>query len=235
MRSVLWFACGCILAVIMWSLLAPSKPVGPTAKEKLALEVQQSAAEPKQRISYPQGKISQITLPDGHVESVKSVLNMTKTLRFGTYVWDDKDVAPGPVWVRIDLDRQLLSVFRDGHEIGSTVILYGTDGKPTPTGTFAVKSMAADYHSRTYDAPMPYMLRLTDDGVAIHGSEVVNGSATHGCIGVPLAFAQKLFAQAKVGVSVYILPAKAKKEAAPAEPGEAALPPIPELQNSATI
>ena len=42
------------------------------------------------------------------------------------------------MWVRIDLTRQLLSVFRDGHEIGSAVILYGTDGKPTPTGSFTI-------------------------------------------------------------------------------------------------
>lgn len=231
MRSVLWFAIGCILAAVVWTLLAPPKREGPTAKEKLALEAQRTAA-PKQRISYPEGRISRIELPGGHSEDVRSVLNMTKAMRFGAYIWDDKDIGPGPVWVRVDLDRQLLSVFRGGHEIGSTVILYGTDGKPTPTGAFVVKSMAADYHSRTYDAPMPFMLRLTDDGVAIHGSQVVNGSATHGCIGVPLAFAQKLFAQAKVGVPVYILPAKAKTEGA-GDAKERELPPLPELRNSA--
>ncbi len=40
---------------------------------------------------------------------------------------------------------------------------------------------------------MPYMLRLTGDGVAIHDSKVEWGYATHGCIGVPVAFAKALF------------------------------------------
>jgi lipoprotein-anchoring transpeptidase ErfK/SrfK len=114
------------------------------------------------------------------------------------------------VWVRVDLSRQLLSVFRDGHEIGSAVILYGTDGKPTPTGSFTVLQKAADYVSHTYDAPMPYSLRLTNDGVAIHGSSVRQGYATHGCIGVPLAFARLLFGAASKGDFVVILPAKSE-------------------------
>src|SRR3546814_3425959 len=53
-----------------------------------------------------------------------------------------------------------------------------------------------DHVSNLYDAPMPYMLRLTNDGVAIHGSEVEWGLATHGCIGIPTKFAALLFSQA---------------------------------------
>jgi len=55
---------------------------------------------------------------------------------------------------------------------------------------------------------MPYMLRLTRDGVAIHGSNVREGWATHGCIGVPLDFARRLFEEAAKGDMVTILPAK---------------------------
>ena len=62
----------------------------------------------------------------------------------------------------------------------------------------------ADHVSNLYDAPMPYMLRLTNDGVAIHGSDVDIDAATRGCIGVPTAFARKLFAQAKLGDKVII-------------------------------
>ena len=40
--------------------------------------------------------------------------------------------------------------------------------------------------------------------MAIHGTKVENGYASHGCIGVPTPFAQKLFALAKVGDKVYI-------------------------------
>lgn len=58
---------------------------------------------------------------------------------------------------------------------------------------------------------MPYTLQLTNDGVSIHGSTVRWGAATHGCIGVPLEFARRLFNQAKVGDEVTIIapPAKA--------------------------
>jgi lipoprotein-anchoring transpeptidase ErfK/SrfK len=106
--------------------------------------------------------------------------------------------------VRVDLARQLISVFRGGHEIGTAVILYGGDGKATPRGDFEILQKAADYHSRTYDAAMPFMLRLTADGVAIHASEVSEGFATHGCVGVPEGFARRLFAVAKLGDRVSI-------------------------------
>ena len=64
---------------------------------------------------------------------------------------------------------------------------------------------AEHYHSRTYDAPMPFMLRLTQDGVAIHASNVRKGWATHGCIGVPEAFARHLFAEMQLGDVVFIV------------------------------
>jgi lipoprotein-anchoring transpeptidase ErfK/SrfK len=51
---------------------------------------------------------------------------------------------------------------------------------------------------------MPFTMNLTDDGVAIHGTKVEKGYASHGCIGVPDPFAAKLFALAPVGTKVYI-------------------------------
>jgi lipoprotein-anchoring transpeptidase ErfK/SrfK len=59
---------------------------------------------------------------------------------------------------------------------------------------------------------MPYMLRLTDDGVAIHGSNVREGYATHGCIGVPPDFAKKLFAVMAKGDPVFIVPETEAKQ-----------------------
>ena len=137
---------------------------------------------------------------------VKSVLNVTKPMRYGDYLWDEKNVPDGPIWVRVDLKRQLISVFRGGHEIGTAVILYGASEKETPAGVFPVLAKMRDHKSITYDnAPMPYTLRLTDDGVSIHGSDVRWGRATHGCIGVPLEFAHKLFDQAAKGDQVTIV------------------------------
>ena len=47
-------------------------------------------------------------------------------------------------------------------------------------------------------------LRLTWDGIAIHGSPVMNGYASHGCIGVPNDFGRKLYAVTKLGDEVII-------------------------------
>ena len=137
---------------------------------------------------------------------VKSVLNVTQPMRYGEFRWDEKNVPDGPMWVRVDLKRQLISVFRGGHEIGTAVILYGAEEKETPVGVFPVLAKIRDHKSITYDnAPMPYTLRLTGDGVSIHGSEVSWGRATHGCIGVPLEFAHKLFDEISKGDQVTIV------------------------------
>ncbi len=136
---------------------------------------------------------------------IKRVLRIDGPFRHGDFVWDDKGVPQGRVIVTVDLEAQTLSVFRDGYEIGAAVILYGADNMMTPLGTFPILEKDADHRSSTYDnAPMPYMLRLTRDGVAIHGSDVKLGNATHGCIGVPNAFAKLLFGQAKVGDLVVV-------------------------------
>ena len=162
--------------------------------------------QPKARIWYPANSYPYLSLPGGRREAVRSMLNITKPRQFGDFVWNEDHIPAGTVWVRVDLKRQLLSVFRGGHEIGSAVVLFGTDGKPTPRGRFTILEKDADHYSQSYDAPMPYMLRLTNDGVAIHGSNVRQGWATHGCIGVPLEFARLLFAAAKKGDSVVIVP-----------------------------
>jgi hypothetical protein len=160
------------------------------------------------RVWYPAGSYPQLTLPGGKRETIRSMLEITKSMQFGDFAWDESQIPKGTVWIRIDLPRQILSVFRAGHEIGTAVILYGTDGKPTPVGRFAILEKKADYFSHAYKAPMPYMLRLTSDGVAIHGSNVRQGHATHGCIGVPLDFARLLFGAAGKGDMVVIIPAR---------------------------
>jgi hypothetical protein len=142
---------------------------------------------------------------------IKTILDVRSPMTYGQFVWNDAGVPPGPVWIRVDLHAQLMSVFRSGHEIGTAVILYGADGLPTPTGKFPILAKLKDHRSLTYDnAPMPYTLRLTRDGVSIHGSNVRWGFATHGCIGIPKAFAAKLFEVVKTGDEVLIVSGNAR-------------------------
>lgn len=135
-----------------------------------------------------------------------SILNIRKPLSYGEFVWNEDGVAPGPVWIRVDLSTQIMSVFRGGDEIGTAVIMYGADEKPTPTGRFPVMWKKQSHQSSLYDAEMPYTLRLTNDGVSIHGADVRASAATHGCVSIPTDFAALLFSQIKVGDPVIILP-----------------------------
>lgn len=162
----------------------------------------------QERVAVPVASVRD-ALAKGLIDRpIKSVLKVPGRMGYGDYLWDDKGVPAGPTWVRVDLKAQILSVFRAGHEIGTAVILYGGDGVPTPTGKFPVLAKFKDHRSATYDAPMPYTLRLTADGVSIHASNVRWGYATHGCIGIPEAFAAKLFAAASVGDEVLIVGGK---------------------------
>lgn len=136
---------------------------------------------------------------------IKRVLPIEGPIRYGEWHWNEAGAPQGPMVITVDLDARVLSVFRGGYEIGATAVLLGTQEKPTPLGVFPIKWKKADHHSRTYDnAPMPFTLRLTDDGVAIHGTKVEKGYASHGCVGVPTPFARKLFGVAGVGDQVYI-------------------------------
>lgn len=135
---------------------------------------------------------------------IKGVLSPDQPLRHGDYVWEEADAPAGPTEIVVDLDAQILYVYRNGFEIGRSAILYGADNKPTPTGTFPILQKKRHHISNLYGAPMPYMMRLTMDGIAIHASEVEWGSATHGCVGLPDEFAAKLFAQADIGDRVLI-------------------------------
>lgn len=166
----------------------PATPAVPKARPAPAEPAAPAAAEPAEPAHYV----------------IKSALRIDGPLRHGDYVWNDDGVPAGPMLITVDLAAQTLSVFRDGYEIGVAVILYGADDKPSPVGTFPITQKKKHHISNLYNAPMPYMLRLTNDGVAIHGSDVKWGSATHGCIGVPTEFARLLFDQVELGDRVIV-------------------------------
>src|SRR5438067_537122 len=179
------------------------RPAPPLRTESPALARGRIALSPAQvREAYAAGLIDR---------PIKSILDVRSPMTYGQFVWNDAGVPAGPTWIRVDLHAQLMSVFRAGHEIGTAVILYGADGLPTPTGKFPILAKLKDHRSITYDnAPMPYTLRLTRDGVSIHGSNVRWGFATHGCIGIPKAFAAKLFEVVKTGDEVLIVSGNAR-------------------------
>lgn len=147
-----------------------------------------------------------LTTVTGNPFVIKSILPIEGTIRYGDWFWDESAApATGKMVITVDLEARVISAFRDGHEIGTAVVLLGTQEHPTPIGTFPVLTKERHNVSEKYNnAPMPWTLRLTWDGIAIHGSPVLNGYASHGCIGVPDEFAAKLFAASKRGDRVII-------------------------------
>jgi hypothetical protein len=137
---------------------------------------------------------------------IKRILKIDGPIKYGDWHWDDAGVPDGAIVVTVDLDARVLSVFKGGYEIGATAVLLGTDQHPTPLGVFPILSKERHNKSEIYgDAPMPWTLRLTQDGVAIHGgAPVEKGWASHGCIGTPNEFVSKLFAVVHVGDRVII-------------------------------
>jgi hypothetical protein len=75
--------------------------------------------------------------------------------------------------------------------IGASTVSSGKQGKETPTGVFTILQKNAKHRkSNLYNnAPMPYMQRLTWDGIALHAGNLPGYPASHGCVRLPMAFA----------------------------------------------
>lgn len=142
--------------------------------------------------------------PPAPIFAVRSILALDHPLAPGDYAWSDEGVPEGPLTIVADLAAETLYVYRGGIEIGRTSMISGWGDKPTPLGVFPILEKDRDHVSNIYDAPMPFMLRLTWDGISIHGSVVSGDYATHGCLGIPDEFAATLFAQAKKGDYVLV-------------------------------
>ncbi len=135
---------------------------------------------------------------------IKRILPIEGAIKYGEWHWDEAGVPAGPIVMTVDLEARVLSIFRGGYEIGAAAVLLGTEDKPTPLGVYPITQKRRHHVSNLYDAPMPYMMRLTNDGITLHGSKVEWGYASHGCVGMPEAFAAKVFAASKVGDRVII-------------------------------
>ena len=137
--------------------------------------------------------------------TVRRILPIDGPIKYGEWHWDDEGVPDGPLLVTVDLQARTISIFRGGYEIGAAAVLLGTDEHPTPTGVFPILWKQRHNAQRNTATRRCLGRCSTSDGVAIHGgSEVENGYASHGCIGVPDPIAERLFAIATTGDKVVI-------------------------------
>ncbi|MEO7916059.1 MAG: L,D-transpeptidase [Dokdonella sp.] len=132
---------------------------------------------------------------DGAIEALKP----------GGFLWAPEIAPQGPVTVIISLATQRAYAYRNGAPIGVSTVSTGAPGHETPTGVFVILQKAVKHNSNKYSAaPMPFMQRLTWDGIAMHAGKLPGYPASHGCIRLPLAFAKLLFGITKLGLTVVI-------------------------------
>lgn len=126
-------------------------------------------------------------------------------LKPGEFLWAPQIAPEGPVTVIVSLRTQKAYAYRNGLPIGVSTASTGKAGYVTPTGIFTILQKDINHKSNQYDdAPMPFMQRLTWGGIAIHGGNLPGYPASHGCIRLPLAFAQLLYGTTKLGLTVVI-------------------------------
>ena len=129
-----------------------------------------------------------------------------ETMTPGQYVWNDTQAdGSKPLSVMVDLNSQLAWIYRGEVLIGLSTISSGAAGYETPTGSYTILQKNLTHKSNLYeDAPMPFMQRLTWDGVALHAGAIPGHPASHGCVRLPRAFARLLFGATKLGTTVTI-------------------------------
>lgn len=121
------------------------------------------------------------------------------------FKWRKDAPRTGDAEVIVGLDEQIAYLYRGGELVAVASISSGKPGKDTPTGIFPILQKKAMHHSRKYDnAPMPFMQRLDEYGIALHAGYNPGEPASHGCVRLPKAFAAKLFQVTDVGDRVVI-------------------------------
>jgi hypothetical protein len=139
-------------------------------------------------------------------------------LKPGEFIWAPEAVPSGPLVMVISLDEQLAYVYRNGLRIGVSTVSTGKKGRETPTGVFTILQKQKEHYSSLYDdAPMPYMQRLTWDGVALHAGNLPGYPASHGCVRLPYEFARRLYDVTNYGMTV-VVAAEARQNAVFAHP-----------------
>lgn len=123
----------------------------------------------------------------------------------GQYLWVNS--IPGDGETRIIIDRliQMAYIYRGDRLIGISTVSTAKEGHITPLGQWSILEKRPFYRSKKYDnAPMPWMERIDQYGIALHGGGTPGYPESHGCIHLPVKFAQKLYGLTKIGTKVVI-------------------------------
>jgi hypothetical protein len=115
--------------------------------------------------------------------------------------------AGEPIMAIVSIKSQKVTIYDSDGWILRAPVSTGTGGRETPAGVFSVVEKDKDHRSSLYDdAWMPHMLRITWNGIALHGGPLPGYAASHGCVRMPFGFAEKLFDKMRIGTRVIISP-----------------------------
>lgn len=123
----------------------------------------------------------------------------------GQYLLVQTIPAGGDTRVVVDLLAQMAYVYRADKIVGASTISSAKRGMITPLGFWSILEKHKFYRSKKYEnAPMPWMQRIDGYGIAFHGGNNPGYPASHGCIRLPMKFAEKLYTLTKIGSKVII-------------------------------
>ena len=177
----------------------------------LALLLASCATRPPQIVQAPPPPVpqelpyqwTQGNAPQAHKDMLAAFGPLNQ--RPGESHWLATIPAEGEAKVVIDILTQRFYVYRGDQLVGVSTISSGKKGKETPLGFWAVKIKKKKGFSRKYDnAPMPFMQMYDEKGIAFHAGANPGYPASHGCVRLPLKFAERLFAMTKIGTEVII-------------------------------
>jgi hypothetical protein len=115
--------------------------------------------------------------------------------------------AGTPIMGIVSIKSQKVTFYDADGWIWRAPVSTGTKGRETPAGVFAVVEKDKDHHSSMYDdAWMPNMLRITWNGIALHGGPLPGYAASHGCVRMPFSFAERIFDKVSIGTRIIISP-----------------------------
>jgi hypothetical protein len=125
-----------------------------------------------------------------------------------------------PVLAIVGLREQRISIYDANGKILEAPVSSGATGYETPAGIYSIEQKEEEHHSNLYDdASMPFMERITWTGMALHAGVLPGYAASHGCVRMPLAFAEQLYQITEVGMRVIVV----REDIAPADIAQPAL------------
>ena len=125
-----------------------------------------------------------------------------------------KPLPTGERWIEVNLSTQYLIAWVGNTRVNETYVSTGKPGFETPTGTFRIltrywtQTMSGCIQGECYYVPdVPKVQYFTNFGHALHGAYWHNDfgrTRSHGCVNLPLAFADWLWYWATYGTRIWI-------------------------------